>query len=170
MAAGRMRDLRLIAPADAEIGEPTELTVLADIDRSQSREAQAALAMEVTGRVHGEAAAQSAREASRVVFDKRADPRELSPGTFEMLRDELPFTKVAATGSEVGILDLLVDLGFVKSKGDGRRQVQQGAVTINGRKIGADEAAVPASEALHGRYFLVRKGGRDVGLAEVGAA
>ncbi|MBC7897210.1 MAG: tyrosine--tRNA ligase, partial [Cytophagaceae bacterium] len=139
-------------------------------ERPESREAQGALALEVTARVHGEGAAQSAREASRVVFDKRADPTELSPGTFEMLRDELPFTTVAPADSGVAILDLLVDLGLVKSRGDARRQVQQGAVTINGRRIAADDASVPVSESLHGRFFLVRKGGREVGLAEVASA
>jgi len=46
LAAGRLRDFRLIAPADAEIGEVTELTVLADIEGSQAREVEAALELD----------------------------------------------------------------------------------------------------------------------------
>jgi tyrosyl-tRNA synthetase len=58
----------------------------------------------------------------------------------------------------------------VKSKGDGRRQLQQGAVTVNGRKLAADEVTVPRSDALAGGYVLVRKGGREVALARWGEA
>ncbi|MCC6316147.1 MAG: tyrosine--tRNA ligase [Gemmatimonadaceae bacterium] len=139
-----------------------------DVDeRPESRAAQAALAYEVTARVHGDAAARAARDASRVVFDKRADAHALSMDTLEMLRGELPLARTTSTAEGLPIVDLLVDLGFVKSRGEARRQLQQGAVSINGRRIGADETHVPASDALHGKFLLVRKGGREMGIAEL---
>ena len=136
----------------------------------EQREAQSALAMEVTSRVHGDEAAQSAREAARIVFDKKADPRALSRPVLEMLRQELPYRQLTASGTEVSVVDLLTDTGLVKSRGDARRQLAQGAVTVNGRRMGAEEASVPVSEALLGAFFLVRKGGREVGLGELVAS
>ena len=47
---------------------------------------------------------------------------------------------------------------------DARRQVQQGGVSVNGRRLGNDELSVEAGEALHGAWFLIRKGGREVAL------
>jgi tyrosyl-tRNA synthetase len=137
--------------------------------RPDQRETQGALAMEVTTRVHGAEAAASAREAARVVFDRKADPRSLTPPVLAMLRGELPYAKVTAGGdSDISVVDLMVDTSLAKSKGEARRQLQQGAVTINGRRLGADELTVPRAETLHGGWFLIRKGSRDVGLAEIG--
>ena len=50
------------------------------------------------------------------------------------------------------------------------RRVQAGerlAVTVNGRKLSADETHVARGDALHGTFFLLRKGGREVALVEV---
>ncbi|GMV08868.1 MAG: tyrosine--tRNA ligase [Gemmatimonadota bacterium] len=136
----------------------------------ERREAQGALAMDVTTRVHGAAAAEAAREASRVVFDRKVDPRGLSEAVLAMLWDELPRTTLPDDGAALPVLDVLVATGLVKSRGDGRRQLQQGAVTVNGRKLAAEEVEVPRGDALAGGYFLVRKGGREVALARGGGA
>jgi tyrosyl-tRNA synthetase len=138
-------------------------------DRPERREAQAVLAFDVTARVHGVDATTAARQASEIVFDRKADPRELPVGVLELLRDELPFATIAvdaATGG-VSVVDLLVSTGLVKSRGDARRQLQQGAVTVNGRRLAAEELTIAPHEAIHGRFFLVRKGSRDVALAEL---
>lgn len=132
-------------------------------ERPEKREAQAALAVEVTTRVHGADAAAAAREASRVVFDKKADVRALTVPVLEMLRAELPHA-LLPEGTEVSVLDLLTESGLVKSRGDARRQLQQGAVTVNGRRLGNEELVVARHEALHDRYFLVRRGAREVAL------
>jgi tyrosyl-tRNA synthetase len=67
------------------------------------------------------------------------------------------------------VLDALTESGLAKSRGEARRQVQQGAVSVNGRKLGAEELVVPRHEAVHDRFFVVRKGGRDVAIAELPA-
>lgn len=141
----------------------------------EARKAQTALALDVTERVHGREAAEAAREASRIVFDRKADPRELPVGVLQMLCGELPHLRLdpsaitqSAAGGKLSVADMLAGVGLVKSKGDARRQLQQGAVTVNGRKLGADDADIAVHEAIHGRYFLVRKGSRDVGVVELG--
>lgn len=142
-------------------------------ERPESREAQATLAYDVTSRVHGEDAAKSARDVSRLLFDRKADPRTLGPAALQVLRDEIPFRRLSAVreagvaDGQVSVLDMLVETGLVKSKGDARRQLQQGAVTINGRKLAADEQTVGTTEAVAGAYYLIRKGARDIALVEV---
>ena len=156
--------------------EEVEALDRAIAERPETREAQAALAMEVTARVHGEDAAGTARDASRILFDRQADPRSLTPAALQMLRDEIPFRRLQAVrdvtignGDQVqaSVVDMLVETGLVKSRGDAKRQIQHGAVTVNGRRFGADELSVGAGEAIAGVYFLIRKGARDVALVEL---
>ena len=156
--------------------EEVEALDRAIAERPETREAQAALAMEVTARVHGEDAAGTARDASRILFDRQADPRSLTPAALQMLRDEIPFRRLQTVrdvtignGDQVqaSVVDMLVETGLVKSRGDAKRQIQQGAVTVNGRRFGADELSVGAGEAIAGVYFLIRKGARDVALVEL---
>jgi tyrosyl-tRNA synthetase len=142
-------------------------------EQPETREAQSTLAYDVTSRVHGDDAAKTARDVSRLLFDRKADPRSLGPAALQMLRDEIPFRRLSAvreaggTDGHVSVLDMLVETGLVKSKGDARRQLQQGAVTINGRRLGAEEQTVGDTEAIAGAYYLIRKGSRDIALVEV---
>jgi tyrosyl-tRNA synthetase len=86
----------------------------------------------------------------------------------QVLRDEIPFRRLEGnTGGQVPVLDMLVETGLVKSKGDARRQLQQGAVSVNGRKLGAEEQVISATEAVGGSYYLLRKGSRDIALVEL---
>jgi len=149
---------------------------LALAERPESREAQAALAFDVTSRVHGDEAAKLARDVSTLLFDRKADPRALGAGALQVLREEIPFRRLAAVRDvslgtkqdvQASVLDMLVETGLVKSKGDARRQLQQGAVTINGRKLGAEEQYVSGTEAIAGSCYLIRKGSRDIALVEL---
>jgi tyrosyl-tRNA synthetase len=145
-------------------------------ERPEDREAQTALAFDVTARVHGDAEARDARDVSRLLFDRKADPRGFSPSVIGTLRDEIPFRRLAAvrdvslgTGDAVqaSVVDMLVETGLAKSKGDARRQLQQGAVTVNGRRLGTEEQFVGATEAVAGAFFLLRKGAREMALVEL---
>jgi tyrosyl-tRNA synthetase len=146
-------------------------------EKPEAREAQAALAFDVTSRIHGDEAARTARDVSRTLFDRKADPRTLSPAALRVLCEEIPFRRLAAVRDvsletaeqsvQASVLDMLVETSLVKSKGEARRQLQQGAVTINGRRLGADEQFVSATESIAGSYFLIRKGSRDIALVEL---
>ena len=146
-------------------------------DRPEAREAQSALAFDVTSRVHGDEAARTARDVSRLLFDRKADPRSLGPSALQVLREEIPFRRLAAVRDvsvetaeqsvQASVLDMLVETGLVKSKGEARRQLQQGAVTVNGRRLGAEEQFVSATEAIAGSSYLIRKGSRDIALVEL---
>ncbi|HEX6315600.1 MAG TPA: tyrosine--tRNA ligase [Gemmatimonadaceae bacterium] len=157
--------LRYFTLLEREAIETLDRTIA---ERPDSREAQATLAYDVTARVHGEEAAKLARDVSRLLFDRKADPRALGAAALGVLRDEIPFRRMSpGPDGQVSVLDMLVETGLVKSKGEARRQLQQGAVSVNGRRLGAEEQSVSLGEALAGAFFLIRKGARDIGLVEV---
>src|SRR6185312_16422885 len=71
-------------------------------ERPEAREAQRTLAMEVTTRVHGADAAREAADASRLVFDRGADPRQFASTVLESLTQELPSASVDLRASNGG--------------------------------------------------------------------
>jgi tyrosyl-tRNA synthetase len=162
------RYLRYFTLMPREAIEELERTVVAHPER---RAAQEALAIDVTSRVHGAAAAESARAVSRLLFDKSADPRQLTLEGLRMLREEIPFKYLSGdevvTPNGANVIELLVRTGLVTSKGEARRQLQQGAVSVNGRRLTSEEHSVLRDEAIHGSYFLLRKGARDLALAQI---
>lgn len=80
-------------------------------------EAKKALAAEVTGYYHGEAAGKEEREKFEARFTKKQIPDDIQT-----------INRPAGT---VALLDLFLELGLIKSKGDGRRLIQQNAVKVN---------------------------------------
>ena len=129
----------------------------------EKREAQQALAREVTARVHGEEAARVAEEVSRVLFGK-AEPATLSEPVLHALSEEVPF---AESREAPGLLDALVTLKLAASKGAAKRLVEQGGVYLDGQRVSAD-TDLSATKPLAGGYHLLRKGARDYGLIRVG--
>jgi len=125
----------------------------------EKREAQQALARDITARVHGADAARVAEEVSRVLFGK-ADPKSLTEPVLRALSEEVPFAESSDTP---GLLDALVTLKLAASKSAARRLVEQGGVYVNGERATADTDLV-SMKALAGRYHLLRKGARDYGL------
>jgi tyrosyl-tRNA synthetase len=128
----------------------------------EKREAQQALARDVTARVHGEDAARVAEEVSQVLFGK-ADPATLSKTVLRALGEEVPY---AESREAPGLLDVLVKLGLAASKGAARRLIEQGGVYVNGERATGD-TNLAAIKPLSGGYYLMRKGARDYGLIRV---
>jgi tyrosyl-tRNA synthetase len=129
----------------------------------EKREAQQALARDMTARVHGEEAGRVAEEVSRVLFGK-AEPTSLTEPVLRALSEEVPF---AESREAPGLLDALVTLKLAASKGAARRLIEQGGVYLNGQRAAAD-TDLGAAKPLAGRYHLLRKGARDYGLVRIG--
>jgi len=89
-------------------------------------QAKIRLAKLIIGDYHGAAAAKEAEEAFSSTFSKRQVP------------DDIPETAIKA-GVELWLIQLLSDNGLVASKGEGRRLVRQGAVSIDGDKVSDEE-------------------------------
>jgi tyrosyl-tRNA synthetase len=115
-----------------------------------------ALALEVTARVHGPELAQSAAEASLTLFGE-ANPADAKAATWKMLAAEVPHGPLpAAIGRDSAVVDLVASSGVVRSKGDARRQIQQGGIYLNGRQV--TDATATVGLPLHGGYYWIRRG------------
>jgi tyrosyl-tRNA synthetase len=93
------------------------------------KEAKEALGRALVGRYHGEAAAAAAAERFRRVFSEKRAP------------EEMPDVSVAS--GTVNIIDLVMTAKFAKSRSEARRLIEQGGVTIDGKKI--EEIATPVT-------------------------
>ncbi|MBQ2274228.1 MAG: tyrosine--tRNA ligase [Clostridia bacterium] len=93
---------------------------------SQLNVAKEILAFELTKLVHGEEEANKAQDASRALFGGGGNTENMPTTTVE---------DSALTDGTIGVLDLMVLCGLVASKGEGRRLVQQGGVSLNDEKV-----------------------------------
>jgi tyrosyl-tRNA synthetase len=127
-------------------------------ERPGLREAQRRLAWEVTALVHGDAAADAARDASAALFGT-GDLGSIDAGTLEAALAELPRTP-GAPGDRIDVL--LSAVGLAKSNGDARRAIAQGGVSVNNRRLDDEDAALGESDLLHGRFAVLRRGKRTL--------
>jgi tyrosyl-tRNA synthetase len=136
-------------------------------DRPEGREAQRALATEVTELVHGTDATRSAVAASEALFGG-GDLRALDAATLEAAFADLPRATVASGANGLpSVLDLLVESGLSESRGQARRVLGEGGAYVNNVRV-ADIAAVPdRADLLAGRWLLLRRGKRHLAVAEV---
>lgn len=131
------------------------------VQHPEKREAQRALARDVTARVHGAEAVRAAEEVSALLFGG-LDPASLSISALEALREEIPSFKSASLTDPQAIIDAVTgETGLFKSRGDAKRMVQQGGVYLNGQRVAAELTSVTP---LHGKYVLVRKGAKTYAL------
>ena len=115
---------------------------------SQLNQAKEILAWELTSLVHGQEEADKAQAAARALFGGGGD------------KASMPSTELAADqfeGGQIGVLSLLVACGLAPSKGEARRLVQQGGVSVNNEKV-ADVNAVLAQELFAGDGVIIKKG------------
>lgn len=133
--------------------------------RPQAREAQRALAEEVTSLVHGADETRRVVLASQALFG-RGELRELDAATLTAAVAETP-TGEAALRDRPTIIDLLVSSGLVDSRSAARRTVREGGAYVNNSKI-LDEAWSPGSDDLLAAGWLVlRRGKRHIGGVRV---
>lgn len=125
--------------------------------RPEERTAQRRLALEATRLVHGEGAALSVVKASSVLFDAEADLSDLTEETYAALREEVPFTDVKMD-LPAALLDVLTACGAFESRGEAKRAIRQGGVSLNGARVSDEGAAVSREELGRGRYLFVRIG------------
>ncbi len=135
--------------------------------RPEKREAQQALALEVTARVHGADAARAAVEVSALLFGK-GDAGSLSAAALAALAQEVPFVEIGAPADgSLETSELFVTAKLAASKGAAKRLLEQGGLSVNGQRLAAADKAIAASAMLAGRHLLLKKGARDYALVRV---
>jgi tyrosyl-tRNA synthetase len=127
---------------------------------------QKALAKEITTRVHGEAAYNTALEASNILFGaSTADALgALDEETFLDVFDGVPQTNITKAELEAGInlVELLSDKTQIfPSRGEARKMIVGGGISLNKEKQDNPESIVNGSLLLNGKYILAQKGKKN---------
>ena len=130
------------------------------------RAVQKRLAEEVTLMVHGREAYESAVEASQILFGKATTEtlRKIDEQTLLAIFEGVPQFKVNVSLFSKGItvLDLLADeSGVFPSKGELRRTVKGGGMSINKEKVSDVELTIGSEALLNDKYLLVQKGKKN---------
>ena len=115
---------------------------------AQLNEAKDILAYELTKLVHGEEEASKAREASKALFSGAGNAENMP--TTELTNDDFG-------GGSIDIMSLMVKCGLAPSRGEARRLVQQGGVSVNDEKVTAIDATF-GCEQFTGDGVIIRKG------------
>jgi tyrosyl-tRNA synthetase len=130
-------------------------------ERPQEREAQRALANEMTEIFHGTTERGNAEAAGRALF--AGELAELDARTIEEIAEDLPCTVLEPGelgGEGVLLADVLVRTTLAASKREARDFLQAGAVLVNGTKAATDARLTPR-DLLHGSVALLRRGKKN---------
>jgi tyrosyl-tRNA synthetase len=127
---------------------------------------QKTLAKEVTAMVHSAADVQAAEEASQMLFGQGTAESlaALDEDTFMSVFEGVPQYKLERAAFEAGIplLDFLsVQTAIFPSKGEARRMVEGGGLSINKEKVADLNSNVTAAKLINGKYMLVQKGKKN---------
>ncbi|GFK95212.1 Tyrosine--tRNA ligase [Fundidesulfovibrio magnetotacticus] len=146
--------------------EEIEALAVAVAEKAHMREAQRTLAYVMTSMVHGRDQAEHVVKASEYLFGKGALDG-VDPATLRAALEGAPGRDYASRADIPDMVTLLVELGLCSSKGNARKDLAAGAVTVNNAKVGADYA-YPESDFAGGSLLLVRKGKKSYGVARLG--
>src|SRR5258707_6133632 len=127
----------------------------------EKREAQRALAREVTALVHGRDQVTRAEQASSVLFEE--DIATLDVEDVLAVFEDVPSTEVPAASFDaegIGVVDLVARVQLAPSKSEARRLVQSGGVYVNNRRISDPNTRLRRDQAIGGRFVVGREGGK----------
>lgn len=125
-----------------------EVRRLGALEGSEINEAKKVLAFEVTKLIHGEEEAINAKNAAEALFAGGAD------------MSAVPTTEVEKAALNVTIADLLVNTGIMPSKGEARRLIQQGGLTIEEEKVTDANMVITENDFKDGS-MLIRRGKKN---------
>jgi len=145
--------------------EDIEALIMQHRTEPHIRALQKALAEDITTRVHGEEALQTALAASAILFGKSTseDLRKLTEKDFFDVFEGVPQATVSRddVAGGLGIVDALSGkTGFLASNGEARRELKGNAVTVNKEKVNEDFQITPDS-LINDKYVLLGKGKKN---------
>ena len=147
--------------------EVDQVTVEHAKDRGQ-RKLQKKLAEEVTRLVHGQEELNKAIETTQKLFANQSAPAEnLSVDDLESMEGVVKsaFEKGKIMAG-IDVVSFLAETGIFPSKGEARKTVQGGGVSINRKKVDSEKMVVNDSMLLHDKYILVQKGKKNYFLVK----
>ena len=144
--------------------QTVESAVAAHREAPERRELQRLLAREVTVMVHGEKEYDNAVAASEMLFGKGTTEslKSLDEKTFLSVFDGVPQFTVPRSRLPLDIVEALaVETQVFPSKGECRKLIQGGGLSINKEKIVDAAALIDETMVLNGKYILVQKGKKN---------
>ncbi|MGI9197576.1 MAG: tyrosine--tRNA ligase [Candidatus Nanopelagicales bacterium] len=141
----------------------SEIESLEESTRAEpaQRVAQRALAQELTTLVHGAAATEAVEVAARALFGQ-GDLGDVPADVLGAALAEVPHALLSRDDIHDGVLPDIVDLltmsGLASSRGAARRTVGEGGAYVNNVRVEAEDHRPAASDLLHGRYLVLRRG------------
>jgi len=127
------------------------------------------LAEEVTRFVHGDAALSKALETTQKLFSQQQAPAEsLSVEDLQSLEGivHMDLSK-SLIENGVDVITFLTEIKIFPSKGEARKMIQNGGVSINRRKVDNVQLPIDSSFLLHEQYLLVQKGKKNYYLVKM---
>lgn len=128
---------------------------------------KAILGEEITTRIHGAEACESAKNVTAILFNAKASKEQLmslSPSDLALVAEEIPSFEIAHTdlADSPTLIDVLsLHTTIVNSKSDARRAIQSNAVSVNKDKINDLEAVLDTSYLLHDSYIMIENGKKN---------
>ena len=147
-----------------EIEELEKLTA----ERPAAREAQRALAEELTTMVHGAAECANVVAASQALFG-RGELRQIPAGTLSAALRETPHAEVnrETDGKLPTVVELMAATGLVHSKSAARRAVEEGGAYVNNQRVDDVDARPGEQDLLADGWLVLRRGRRSVAGAMI---
>ena len=137
-------------------------------ERPHERNAHRALAEDVTRRVHGDDGLAGAQGATDVLFG--GEIAGLGADEIAEVFSDVPSSEIARVGLEgdgTGVLDLFADAGVCKSRGEARRSIEGGGLSINNVRVEHVEVRVRIDDTIEERFLLLRKGKKNYHMVRV---
>ena len=152
------------------LDQPTIEKLIAEHNEDHARRIlQKRLAMELTIFVHGEAEYQKAIETTEKLFaNQKASAESLSVEDLESMEGiiKIDFER-GKLESGIDVISLLSETTIFPSKGEARKMIQNGGVSINRKKIPSISEVIETGSLLHDKYLLVQKGKKHYYLVTV---
>ncbi|MFA6448783.1 MAG: tyrosine--tRNA ligase [bacterium] len=136
------------------------------IKNPDNRPAQKALAYEMTTMTHGKTAADEVIAASEALFGK-GELEAISLSTLESAVSAAPSLEVDDAGAIPALDQLLTDLTLCSSKGEAKKLILSGGVYANNIRIADIKYRPEASQLLHGKLMIIRKGKKHYAIVKV---
>ena len=137
----------------------------ATTEAPERREAQRALAREVTALVHGPEQVARAERAAAVLFDERVTDADVSD-VLTVFADA-PSTELTLPQDGMSLVEMLATVKLAASRSEATRLVKGGGVYVNNVRATDERVRLTAADAIGGQVILLRKGRKDQHVVKV---
>jgi tyrosyl-tRNA synthetase len=138
-------------------------------ENASARVLQKTLAKEITLFVHGDDGLKQALETTEKLFsNQNADAESLSEEDLESMEGVVKIDyDLSKLNAGIDVISFLAETNIFPSKGEAKKMVQNGGVSINRKKIAGFDFSVSANLLLHNKYLLIQKGKKNYYLVKM---